>query len=110
MSAFSVIIVDTNIIFSALLNNDNKFVYILFSSKFHFFICEQALVELFNYKEKIVKYSRLSSDKISDAYKIIIKKITLFKEDLISVNSLEIARHLCQDIDENDTPHVALTL
>ncbi|MFN6456430.1 MAG: PIN domain-containing protein [Nostoc sp. EfeVER01] len=41
------IIVDTNILFSALLNNQSSFTEILFGSDYRFFVCEQVLVELY---------------------------------------------------------------
>ncbi len=43
-------------------------------------------------------------------YQILLKRITLYKEDLITLNNRTAAYSLCQDIDESDTPHVALTL
>lgn len=65
MSDLPSIIVDTNILFSALLSNENSFIYIICSLNYRLFICEQILYELFRYKEKIVRYSRLSELRIA---------------------------------------------
>lgn len=110
MSTHQLIIVDTNILFSALLNSQPSFTEILIGSGCRFFVCEQVLVELFKRKEKIVKVSQLSEDEIVRIYQILLKRITLYKEDLIALENRVASYTLCKDIDESDTPHVALTL
>lgn len=110
MSNHQTIIVDSNIVFSALLRKNNTFSQIIFFSDYNFFANEQMLVEIFKYKEKILKLSKLSEDELIKAYKILIKRINLYKEERISPENWQVAYSLCQDIDENDTPHVALTV
>lgn len=104
------IIVDTNILFSALLRNQSKFADVILAIDYHFFVCELVLVELFKRKEKIVKLSQLTEEEIIHIYHIFLKRITLYKEDLMTRENLVNAYELCRDIDESDTPHVALTL
>ncbi len=104
------VIVDTNILFSALLRNHSKFAEILLATDNDFFVCEMVLVELFKHKEKIIKVSGLSEDDIIQLYQIYLKKIHLYKEDLISLENRQQAYQLCHDIDKNDSAHVALTL
>lgn len=104
------IVVDTNILFSALISSQSSFINPLLSSKYDFFVCEQVLVELFKRKEKLVKVSSLSEDEIVRVYQILLKRIMLYKEDLIAPGNRAAAYVLCQDIDESDIPHVALTL
>jgi len=104
------IVVDTNILFSALLSSQSSFAKILLGSDCRFFVCEQVLVELFKRKEKLVKVSLLSEDEIARIYQIILRRINLYKEDLITPNNRAAAYVLCKDIDESDTPHIALTL
>lgn len=82
----------------------------LLESEHRFFVCELVLVELFKHKEKIVKASRLPEDDVLRAYYTLLRRITLFKEDWISPEHRGTAYALCRDIDETDTPHVALTL
>lgn len=38
------------------------------------------------------------------------KRINLYKEDLIDRENLKLAYDLCKDIDVNDVVHIALTL
>lgn len=45
-----------------------------------------------------------------EAYKILIKRINLYKEERISSQNWQTAYSLCQNVDENDTPHLALTI
>ncbi len=104
------VVVDTNILFSALLRSQSSFAKVLLESAYGFFVCEQVFVELFKHKEKIVQASQLSEDEIIRVYQILIKRLTLFKEDLIAQEHRVAAYVLCADIDASDTPHVALTL
>ena len=104
------VIVDTNILFSALLRNHSKFAEILLATDYDFFVCEMVLVELFKHKEKIIKVSGLSEDDIIQLYQIYLKKIHLYKEELISLENRQQAYQLCHDIDKNDSAHIALTL
>ncbi len=104
------VIVDTNILFSALLTNRSKFAETLLATENDFFVCEMVLVELFKHKEKIIKVSGLSEDEIIQLYQIYLKKIHLYKEELISLENRQQAYQLCHDIDKNDSVHVALTL
>jgi predicted nucleic acid-binding protein len=104
------VIVDSNILISALLKEDNSFFRLIWEGDYQFYICELMVIELFKHKEKIVKASRLSEDEITRYYYNIIRKLNIFKEDLIEKDHWKKAYDLCKDIDENDTPIVALTL
>jgi predicted nucleic acid-binding protein len=104
------IIVDTNILFSALLSGESVFANLLLTSTHRFFIIEQAIVELFKHKEKIMKFSKLSEDDVVRFFHVLLKRLSLYKEDLISRENRLTAYELCRDIDETDTPHVALAL
>jgi len=104
------IIVDTNVLFSALLADQSSFADMLLSSDNQFFICEAILIELFKHKEKIVKASRLSEEELIRVYHILLKRVNIFKEELIAPINRRKAFELCSDIDESDAPHVALTL
>lgn len=43
-------------------------------------------------------------------YHVLLRRVSFYKEDLISRENLTNAYALCHDVDEADTPHVALTL
>lgn len=104
------VVVDTNVLFSALLSGQSGFLESLLRPGHRFYICELVLVELFKRKDKIVKASRLSEDDIVRVYHMLLRQVTLFKEDLITPENRQAAYALCRDIDETDTPHVALAL
>ncbi len=104
------VVVDTNILFSALLRQPTRFADVLLRTDQRCFICEQVLVELFKHKEKIIKASRLPEDDILRWYHILLRRLTVYKEDLIAPEHRAAAYALCQNIDPSDTPHVALTL
>lgn len=104
------IIVDTNIFFSALLSEHAKFAEIIQRSDSSFFICEYVVIELFKHKERIAAHSKLSPDALLLSYHLLLRKVTIYKEDLIALDNRRRAVELCHGIDENDIPHVALTL
>jgi predicted nucleic acid-binding protein len=104
------VILDTNILFSTLLSSHSSFADVLLQSDRRFFACEQVIVELFKRKEKLVESSKLSEDDVVHLYHILLRRITVFKEDLISKENWAQAHALCHDVDETDTPHVALAL
>jgi predicted nucleic acid-binding protein len=110
VSASQPIIVDTNIIFSALLSGQSGFAELLLKSEHSFYICELVLIEIFRRKEKIINASRLSEEDVIRLLYILLKRLILYKEDLIKPENRKSAYALCKDIDESDTPHVALTL
>ena len=104
------VIVDTNIVFSALLRGESRFSEILLRTDHKPFVCEYVIIELFKHKDRLLKASRLSEQDILRVLYLLLKRLNLYKEDLISTENYSAALALCADIDENDTPHVALTL
>lgn len=110
MAAPRPIIVDTNIIFSALLRSQSRFADILLRPTLQFYTSERVVIELFKHKEKLVRLSRLPEDDILRLYYLLLRRINLYKDDLVSTENRQTAYALCQDVDETDAPHVALTL
>jgi predicted nucleic acid-binding protein len=104
------VVVDTNILFSALLRQESRFADALFRAEYQFFVCESVLVELFKHKEKILRASRLTDSDLLRLYHVLLRGLTLYKEDVISAENWKLAGDLCRGIDEDDTPHVALAL
>ncbi|MBF0288636.1 MAG: PIN domain-containing protein [SAR324 cluster bacterium] len=104
------IIVDTNILFSSLLRTESYLFQSLFKNEHSFFVCELVFIELFKHKEKLMRGTQLPEQDVVESLYILMKRIQLFKEELIGDSSWKRAYSLCQDIDENDIPHVALTL
>lgn len=104
------IVVDTNIIISSLLHRKSPFLELLLTKKHQFYICELSIIELFNNKEKIIKLSKLKEDEVTKVFHTLLRNLNLFKENLIEKLNWQKAYQLCKDIDETDTPFVALTI
>jgi predicted nucleic acid-binding protein len=104
------VVVDTNIIFSALLREQSQFLQLLLDGKHDFFVCELILMELFKHKEKIIRLSQLSENEVIKLYYLLLKRLHVYKEELITAENWRQAYRLCESVDGDDTPHVALTL
>jgi predicted nucleic acid-binding protein len=110
MSSLKPVIIDTNILFSALLRSQSTFAQTILGSEHSFYICESVIVELFKHKEKLVRLSHLTEEEIIRVLYTILRHVTISKEQLIEPSIREKAYGLCSDIDEADSPHVALAL
>lgn len=104
------LIADSNIIYSALLSNDNICQFIIFTESIEFFSPNFMVLEIFKHKEKIKLNSRLSEDEIITQYERILSRITFVKEEVIPTSCYFDAYKLCKDLDKNDIPFVALTI
>ncbi|MGC4130502.1 MAG: PIN domain-containing protein [Bergeyella sp.] len=107
-----ILVVDANIIFSALLNPKSNVGEILmnFDDEFEFYAPELLVVELDRYSEKIEKYSKLSPKDIQIVKNEVLNTIKVISEELISEESWRKAWKLTQNVDENDTPFIALSI
>ena len=83
---------------------------ILFGQRYEFYVCESVITELFKHKEKIVRLSRLSEDEVLRVLYALLRRVHLYREDLITPESLRVAYDLCSGVDEDDIPHVALAI
>ena len=104
------IIVDSNIIFSSLLNQHSSISDTLFRKEIDFLMPKYAYIELFKYKEKITRLSRHSEEEILEILYKIFKNINIFDENLLAPNTLKKAYQLVKDVDEKDIIFVALTI
>lgn len=104
------VIIDTNILFSALLRSESRFTRVILDSDRTFFICESTIVELFRHKDRIVRLSKLSEAEVVRLFYTLLRHVTVSKEELIASEVRHDAYELCVDIDEADTPHVALAM
>lgn len=110
MSALKPIVVDANILFSALLREETRFTRLILGSARSFFICESTIVELFKHKERILRFSKLSEPEVIRLFYLLLRHLVVVKEELITPEVRAKAYNLCVEVDETDTPHVALTL
>ncbi len=105
------IIIDSNVIFSALIKSANRFRdIIMFDETFRFISSNFLIVELFKHKEKLLKYSQLSEMDLLSSYHLLLNNIEFVSDDLISTINLKKAIELCKSIDIKDSIFVALTL
>jgi len=105
------VIVDSNIIFSALLKKENKFRNkLLLDEKDDFYTCHFLIIELFKYKNKIVELSKIEEEELLEVFYELLKNIKLYNESLIDKNKYKKSYDLCKDIDKKDVPFVALAL
>lgn len=105
------IIVDTNIIFSALLNSNNTIGDLLFNSDdhFEFYSCTYMRFEIKRHWGKLVKISKLSDEQLQISYTQVLSKLTFINEDIIPVETWLLSEEITRGIDIDDTDFVALT-
>src|SRR5579875_3139292 len=105
------IIVDTNIIFSCLLNSQGTIGDIIFNSEniFEFYSNQYMRFEIRKHWNKLLKISKLTDNELQTAYDKMLTKLTFINEELITKKDWEKAESLVIDIDLDDTDFVALT-
>lgn len=105
------IIVDTNIIFSCLLNSQGLIGDVFFNSEniFEFFSNQYMRFEIRKHWNKLMKISKLTDNELQTAYDKMLTRLTFINEELIPKNEWEKAETIVTDIDLDDTDFVALT-
>jgi predicted nucleic acid-binding protein len=106
------IVVDTNIIFSGLLNTNSTIGELLINSKnsFEFYSCSYMRYEIQKHWDKLKKTSKLSDQQLTDAQFQLFSRLKFINEDLIPESIWKKALYLTHDIDIDDVDFVALTL
>ncbi|MBP7552934.1 MAG: DNA-binding protein [Spirochaetes bacterium] len=104
------VIIDTNIIFSLLLKKNHPFLNHIILSELNFYSVNEIFIEIYKYKEKINKNTKLLDTDIIDILNKILNNIILFNSSFISIDSRKKAYDLCKDVDPKDIPFVALTI
>lgn len=106
------LVVDTNIVFSTLLNPHSTIGDLLMNiqDRVVFFAPDLLKEELKRYGPKIKTYSKLSAKRLFDAELLVLSNINFVSEDLISDQSWHAAFDLTKDVDEDDTPFIALAI
>jgi predicted nucleic acid-binding protein len=104
------VVVDTNIIFSALLHRRSRQREMLALSTVKFHAPRFTFVELFKHKERIKAGSDLTEEELLEALNVVINRLILVDESEIAIGTWMEARRLCGGIDLKDSPFVALAL
>lgn len=106
----SSVVVDTNLIFSALISKASKIREILFESNMTFFSPNFLITEIYTHKDKLLQSSNLSESEFYLYFNGIIERINFIPTDFIGIESKQKAYDLCKDVDIKDTPFIALSI
>jgi predicted nucleic acid-binding protein len=104
------IIVDTNIIFSCLLNSNGTIGDLIFNSEatFEFYSNEYMRFEIHKHWDKLKKISKLTDFELQTAFDKMLTKLTFINEEQIPKSIWGKAELLVTDIDLDDTDFIAL--
>ena len=104
------IVVDTNIVFSALLNSNSTIGDILFNSDkhFEFYSCSYMRSEIQKHWERLKTISKLSDEQLQVSYIQVLSKLKFVNEEIIPVETWLISEEITRGIDIDDTDFVAL--
>ena len=105
------IIVDANIVFSAILKSDGKIGDLLINSGGFFkFISPYFLrIEIQRNHDKLVKISKLSFDQVLESEFQICKSINFISDEQISHLNWDLAENLVFDVDKKDISYIAFS-
>ena len=105
------VIVDTNIIFSRLLNSQGTIGDLIFNSEtiFNFYSNEYMLFEIHKHWNRLLKISKLTDEELRISFEKLLTRLIFINKQLILENIWQNAEVLVADIDLDDTDFVALT-
>lgn len=106
------IIVDTNIVFSGVLNTESNIGRILIDSKnyIEFYSINFLKTELFKHRRKLLNLTAVSEEELDELINLITNKIYFIDEEIISPNHIQEASELIYNTDPSDIPFLALTM
>lgn len=104
------LVVDSNIIFSSLLNPNSQIGEIILIQEHDFFVPEFCLKEIDKYQNKIIQLSNYNPKDYLRLRDLIFSKINIVFEDFISEKNWQRAIELVYDVDEKDAAFIALAL
>ena len=104
------IVVDSNIVFSAILNTQSRIGQLIIngSKYFDFYTVGLLKEEIIEHKDKIIHSTKFSQAQFNDTFQLITSRIIFVDDILLTDQDLNKAIDLVKDIDENDTLFVAL--
>lgn len=104
------IIIDTNILFSALYTKNRNLRNILTIEDYEFYAPSYLFVELFKHKERLMSKSNAEEEEVYEILHLFLQHIHFVSEQSIAIENFAEAFRLCKDTDENDMLFVALAL
>lgn len=104
------IVVDTNIVFSAILNTNSRIASILLNlkPKHNFYTTNQLLLEIEEHRNKLKKLTSLSDLDLFNLTLVTTARIKFINIDLIPIDTYQQVKNLTVDIDVDDTEFVVL--
>lgn len=104
------VVVDTNLIFSALIPKASQIRDILLEKNLSFYAPNFLIAEIYKHKTRIISFSKLSESDFYLYFNGIIERINFVPIDFIGTDSRQKAYDLCKNIDLSDIPFVALAI
>lgn len=106
------VVVDSNIVFSAMLNPESSIGDIILNSQdtFTFYACEYLREEINDHKDKIIKIAGYDDHEYNEVEFLVYKQVEFFSESTIPFEFWQKAADLVRDVDMDDITHVALCL
>lgn len=105
------IVVDTNVVFAALLRRESRLRETLLTDAGHTFYCPRfVMVEIFKHKERIAAATALDEEELLACLNAVLARIRFLDEGAIPLGTWVEGRRLCAGVDSKDTPFVTLTL
>ena len=106
------LVIDTNIVFSALLNPNSTIGDLLlnYQDEITYFAPELLLTEIDKYASKIQTYSKLNKTQLAICKSLVLNSVHFVSEELITQENWKLAYQITKNIDQDDTPFVALSL
>lgn len=104
------LVVDTNIVFSALLKKGSNVLDIIMSDWIEIFIPKFLIIEIFKHKEKMIKASKLSEEEVLESLYLILKYCTIVNDEDFPRKILNQASQFVKEIDAKDVVFVAAAM
>lgn len=104
------IVVDTNIVFSAILNTQSRIGQLIIngSKYFEFYTVELLRTEILKHLERILQVSKYDENQFFENFQLLTSRLKFINEIFIADEELKNATRLVSDVDENDALFVAL--
>jgi predicted nucleic acid-binding protein len=104
------IVVDTNIVFSALLNTSGNIGKILthYNRHFEFYSCQYLKEEIQAHWIKLRKFTKISDEELTELIQLTTGNIQFINETILPEKNWAFAVGLLKNLDHKDVPFVAL--
>jgi predicted nucleic acid-binding protein len=108
----NIFVVDTNIVFSAILNTNSRIGQILIKSPggVTFYSTNFLQHEIRRHRPKLEKITRLSQEELIELEALVTRKVTFIDQELVTDEWLLKAESMLVGIDIDDAPFLALAL